>query len=235
MSKPPVIVAANAAWASILLGLSPSALSGKLAAAAILCMLTPLQSYAALLLTEIHYNGPGSGRDLDEFLELTNIGTDVFDLSGYEFTAGVDFVFPDGSSLASGESLLAVSDTIGFLAAFPSVDSFNLALVEYAGALNNSGERVALYTSTASVVFDVGYDDSAAWPQTADGLGDSLQLLPNSANGINPNAWFASTPTPGRWFNSSSPSTEEVPAPATGVLLASFLLLLVRRKYFSVI
>ncbi|MEM6300625.1 MAG: lamin tail domain-containing protein [Pseudomonadota bacterium] len=198
---------------------------GRRAAMVLLLLLVSIHSNASLVLTEIHYNGPGSGRDLDEFLELTNIGADRIDLSGYEFVAGVDFAFTSDSLLDPGESLVAVSDTQGFFSAFPSLSVLSIPLVEYSGALSNSGERIALSRRDATSVFDLRYDDSAAWPRTADGLGDSLQRLTGSGDGSNPAFWIADQPTPGLWPGLTLPPAE-VPSPPTGILLAGALLLL---------
>ncbi|HEX8312442.1 MAG TPA: lamin tail domain-containing protein, partial [Chthoniobacteraceae bacterium] len=68
---------------------------------------TPGVDYRDLRITEILYNAPGSGGALDrdyEFLELKNLGAAPLDLSGAKFTAGIDFTFPQGTSLTPGTS-----------------------------------------------------------------------------------------------------------------------------------
>ena len=70
-------------------------------------LLTCVQTKAGPILTEIHYNGPASGSDPDEFIELTNPGAQAVDLSGWHFTEGISYVFSTGAMLASTTSMRA--------------------------------------------------------------------------------------------------------------------------------
>ena len=100
---------------------------------------------AALLLTEIHYNGPTAGSDPDEFLELSNNSPAQLSLAGYRFTSGVALAFGAGVELPAWQSLVLVRDSLGFGASFPAVTA---RLLEFGGALSNSGETLTLSNST---------------------------------------------------------------------------------------
>jgi hypothetical protein len=45
---------------------------------------------------------PGADGDEFEFLELQNRGAFALDLSGVSFTAGINFAFPSGATVAPG-------------------------------------------------------------------------------------------------------------------------------------
>ena len=144
-----------------------------------------------LTVTEIHYNPagptadelaaiPGVGDDAFEFIEILNTGTQPMDLTGVELTEGVtfDFIRGDISSLAAGEYVLAVADQAAFELRYGA--GLPVAGV-YEGNLRDGGERVTLVDGRDEILFSVEYGDGRIWPQTADGVGASLELAaPNS-------------------------------------------------------
>jgi hypothetical protein len=92
----------------------------------------------------------------------------------------------------------------------------------------------------------VSYDDAGAWPRSADGDGNSLQLLPDAADVSLASSWEALPPSPGTWRGTPEgpsgpgtggedpdpepgPDSAAVPAPASLLLLAPGLLALRRR------
>ena len=138
----------------------------------------------SLRITEINYNpaSPTSAEDativgLDgddfEFVELQNAGTDSINLFGVRFTDGIDFVFDD-VNLASGERIVVVRDQAAFELRYG--DGIQIA-GEYDGGLSNGGERIAIETATGVTIFTVTYDDNDPWPEGADGVGRTLQLI----------------------------------------------------------
>jgi hypothetical protein len=167
-----------------------------------------------LRVTEVMYNPPGeeSGRDR-EFVELCNTGTNVLDLSGVRFTAGIEYVFGE-RDLAPGAYLLLVRD----LAAFSSVYPTNgLTLVgEYGGKLADGGERVRLKTAlNGAVIADFAYGDGRGWPPAADGAGHSLVPVdpaPAPASLDYGGSWRAST------YMGGSPGQVDPAAPHTIVI-----------------
>ena len=88
----------------------------------ILCLTTPDdQGYdggyiednsSDIVINEIYYNPPSEqGSDSDfEFVELYNRGTEEVNLSGYYFTQGFNYTFPDSSYIAPGEYAVLTHD-----------------------------------------------------------------------------------------------------------------------------
>jgi hypothetical protein len=116
-----------------------------------------------------------------EFIELTNIGGESINLSLVSFANGVDFTFP-GYDLAAGGYCLVVRDITVFQAKYGST----LPVVgQYAGSLNNAGERVKLLDAAGAIIHDFRYDDD--WFEVTDGSGFSLTIKdPKTAD---PNAY----------------------------------------------
>ena len=160
-----------------------------------------LNSSAAVLLAdtdviinEIHYNPCGNqGNDSNfEFVELFNSGSTTVDLSGWYFSNGITFTFPNGSSIAAGEYIVIAINA----------DSFSgngYQVFEFGGGLSNNGERIRLRDDNGNTIDDVTYDDNNGWPNEADGGCNSLELVDASSNNNNSSSWEASTgePTPG--------------------------------------
>jgi hypothetical protein len=118
--------------------------------------------------------------DSDEFeyFELTNIGLHPLDLSDLQLTIGITFDFSTApvTTLAPGAYLLLVEnvDAFNFRYGNPGVAIAG----EYAGRLDNAGERIVLQTNTGVTVHDFVYDDnSVGWHASTDGDGYSLVIL----------------------------------------------------------
>lgn len=196
---------------------------------ALLHVAVPTQG--ALLLTEIHYNGPASGTDPDEFVELSNSGIAALALAGYQFTSGISLSFAPGVSLPAGQTLVLARSESLFRSVFTS---FSGALMTFSGALSNGGETLALEDALGNELWSVSYDDGGAWPASADGSGDSLQLLASASDPMVPGNWEAAAPTPGFWSGldtgTDSQPMSAVPAP-TPLWLMLCALCLSRRAW----
>jgi len=162
-------------------------------------LISPPASAANLVISEIHYNPPGE--DDAEFIELLNTSAVSLDLSGVRFTAGLDFTFPAGATLAAGARVVLVRDAAAFTAQYGG--AVNVAGVfQSLTNLDNGGERLALLAAGGSTIAEFTYFDDAPWPNDADGRGYSLTLInpgthPDCASPLN---WRASVPlhgTPG--------------------------------------
>jgi len=140
-----------------------------------------------IVITEIMYNPPESGSDSLEFIELYNNGAAAVDMTGFEFTAGVGYVFP-AVTLNPAEYLLVAVNSDAMLS------TFGVTAYEWtSGALSNSGELIELVDAGGMFVDSVRYDDSMPWDTLADGFGPSLTLCdPGLDNGLAEN-WAAST------------------------------------------
>ncbi|MDC0300138.1 lamin tail domain-containing protein [Verrucomicrobia bacterium] len=131
---------------------------------------------ADLVLTEIMYHPAGEsledGTESLEFIELTNTGTSVIQLGNYQFSQGVEFVFPNGSSLQPGSFLLVAGDS----SAVKQHYSLQNVIGNYTGQLSNAGETIRLVDPLGETVLRFRYGTAGAWPASADGAGHSLVL-----------------------------------------------------------
>lgn len=141
----------------------------------------------AVRFTEIMYNPIGG--DAYEFIELQNVGATPADLSRCSFE-GIDYVFPSPTVLSPGGVLVLASSAnpAAFALRYPGV----LVAGYYGGALNNSGERVALIDANGRTVISVDYGTSGGWPTAANGLGSSLELTDPFGDPDDPANWRAS-------------------------------------------
>ncbi len=139
-----------------------------------------------IVITEIMYNPPESGNDSLEFIELYNNGSEAVDMTGFTFTAGVDFTFP-ALTLNPAEFVVVAGSASAML------NTFGVTAYEWSGALSNSGELIELRDAGGMFVDSVRYDDVLPWDSIADGFGPSLTFCdPGLPNGI-PDHWAAST------------------------------------------
>jgi hypothetical protein len=175
---------------------------------------------APLIISEIMYHPQDNGLingDEYEFLEIKNTGATMVNLFGMQFTAGLNYAFPAGATIAPGAHRVIARNATRFTARYPTVpllDSWGMS-----ANLENKGETLTLTDAAGRTVFSVAYRDREPWPVTPDGHGHSL--VP-----VNPNAiptphsatnWRASTQLHG------SPGADD-PAPPTLPVLVNELL-----------
>lgn len=128
-----------------------------------------------LRVTEIMYKpaAPSDAGDY-EFIEVQNIGTSTLDLSGVRFTNGIDYTFPAGTTLAPNAYLVVCRNRDAFLSRYPSAAAV-LADGVYSGALDNSGETIALTLPAPWDVHILKFRYEPDWyPATA---GDGYSLV----------------------------------------------------------
>ncbi len=144
---------------------------------------------------EIHYN-PGPAEDSTlEFVELVNTGAADVDITGWRFTEGIDYVFPSATGIRAGGCLVVCRNRARFLAHHGL--SGDGVVGDFAGRLDDNGERLVLRDGADRIADTVAYHDLAPWPENADGLGASLQrLCPDTPGGLSA-GWVGETPTPG--------------------------------------
>jgi hypothetical protein len=127
----------------------------------------------SLRISEIMYHPLNAGHPHDpntEYVELTNIGGSTVNLNLVCFTKGIDFTFPS-FELPPGGYCLVVKD----LAAFEAKYGPQLPVVgQYAGCLNNGGERIELVDAAGTLIESFEYSDN--WFDLTDGMGFSLAL-----------------------------------------------------------
>ncbi len=175
-----------------------------------------------VVLHEIMYR-PLLTNELYEFVELRNLtaaAVPLFDTNNpantWRLRKGVDFNFLPGTTIPAGGYLVVVgfdpvTDPVS-LTAFRAQYGTNMTLVgPYSGKLDNNGEELQLQKPDAPqttpgpdfglvpyIVADrVVYGDTAPWPTTPDGTGDSLKKLAGNLYGNEALNWLGGTPTPG--------------------------------------
>ena len=151
------------------------------------------QAARAIVISEIMYHPSaadeiGAGNTSLEWVEIYNEEPTVVHLSGWYFSNGVSFVFPDDVYL-NGRSYLvvcadeqAVRDKYGIT---NTIGNFNLSL-------DNGGETVELSIYGGGPICRVQYNDRNRWPQAPDGTGHSLVLVDAYDDPGAPTNWTSS-------------------------------------------
>lgn len=134
-----------------------------------------------------------------EFLEIVNPGGAAADLRGIYIDDAVRFDFAQSlldQTLAPGERLLMVANPAAFAFRYGSGHAIAGG---YSGHLANSGETITLRDADDSIIRQVSYSDSGAWPAEADGRGHSLVAITpaDPGNDMLPGYWRASTASGG--------------------------------------
>lgn len=190
---------------------------GLLAAFAL--MLQPAGAFIVVI-NEIMYHPSVAQGDI-EYIELFNDTQLAVDLSGWQFTDGVEYTFPAGTWIPAQGYIVVVSSPTVFQAAYPAV----AALGPYTGQLSNTGEEIDLRNANGGLIDTVDYNDRGRWPVAADGTGHSLSLVHSYLSNSDPEAWSISSTiggTPGQMnFPGNPPSRTVVinevhPNPAAG-------------------
>lgn len=151
-------------------------------------------SQPSIVISEIHYHPSaalqGDG-DVYEFVELLNHGSTQVDISGYQFTNGINFTFPQGSHIDGGEYIV-----IAKTAATYQNNGYQVFQIT-SGKLDNAGEELVFCDSQGAVVDSVCYNDEAPWPTKPDGDGPSLELKSPTLDNNSAVSWRASEQTGG--------------------------------------
>lgn len=137
-----------------------------------------------IVITEIMYNSPDSNTDSLDFIEIHNTSTQIVNLEGFQFTTGVNFIFPDVQLQPNGYLVIAKYDSV--IERF-----FNIPALQWSyGDLINSGELILLKDNYGFVIDSVAYDDVSPWDTLADGFGHSLTLCNPFNNNSIPESWM---------------------------------------------
>ena len=190
-----------------------------------------------LVISEIMFNPPHPGGVADpsqlEFAEIYNPTAQVVDLGDWEFN-GLNFTFATGTSLGPGQTMVVVPfdpvRDLSDISLFEAVYGLEIAssLAQYAGpysgSLDGGGERLTLQradarpqgSSTISLVVEdrVDYNDTAPWPTSPDGGGDSLHRRLSDLWAGDAASWSNGIPSPGRF----GPLVDSPMSPATQVI-----------------
>jgi len=126
---------------------------------------------------------------------------------GWQFTSGIDYVFPITTSIPANGYLIVARNPAAFTARYGTPAGVQI-LGPFANdtMLSNDGERLELSkpgdTDTLGVryyisVDAVHYKDLAPWPAAPDGLGQSLNRINNTLYGDDVTNWQSLPATPG--------------------------------------
>jgi hypothetical protein len=173
---------------------------------------------------DVPLNGTNWNNTEHEYIEIqnqSNVTVPLFDpdhaTNTWQISGAVNFTFPQGISLAAGESALLVGFDPNMdptqLTAFRgrySVPASTLILGPFAPDLPNSNGKIELLAPATPITSGgnagsvpyflqdtLNYRDSYPWNAGADGIGFSLNRIQNSSFGDDPANWSASAPTPG--------------------------------------
>ena len=126
----------------------------------------------ALTISEVMYHSSTAAASGDEFIEIYNENVDPVDLSGYSICNGINFVFPRGTYLDGHSYLVVCADEAVIRDRYGITNTIG----NWAGSLDNSGERIEICNTGGKVVVEMRYNDRGKWPVGADGTGHTLAL-----------------------------------------------------------
>ena len=102
-------------------------------------------------------------------------------------TAAISFVFPAGTVLNPGETVIITKD----LTKYPSLTLRKFLWTS--GKLANEGERVVYKTAAGEIINEFTYLPTAPWPTAANGGGSYLKLKTTNLDNSKPENWEAAT------------------------------------------
>ncbi|MGY8690060.1 MAG: lamin tail domain-containing protein, partial [Verrucomicrobiales bacterium] len=123
-----------------------------------------------LRISEIMYHPQNA--DL-EFIELTNTGSETLSLTGVRFTAGIEFVFTDGT-LEPGACVVLANNPEAFGAHYGKAVS---VAGTYSGKLSNGGETLELSLPKPANMAIQRFKYNDKWYSETDGGGRSLTII----------------------------------------------------------
>jgi hypothetical protein len=180
-----------------------------------------------IVINEIMYNSGTDDPDT-EYIELHNIedynvtlqvyDPCITDYVPWQFTKGIEYIFPLGTTIPANGYLIVAKDTSQFTTRYGSMPPGVLVKGPFAGGtkLSNDGENVEIsmpgdvdpcepniryYIRIDNVIYSDGshhenFPGLDPWPREADGDG-SLQRINPNLYGNDVNNWYADSPTPG--------------------------------------
>ena len=133
---------------------------------------------SVVTINEIHYHPALVGEA--EWVELHNQMAVRVDVSGWSFTEGIDFTFPEGSVMEPGDYWVLSSNP-----SHASLSGVAQVVGPFAGMLSNGGETLQLRNRHGRIMDELDYGDGEKWPEAADGGGVSLSKIdPEKASGL---------------------------------------------------
>lgn len=159
------------------------------------------------VISEVHHS-PISGASAEEFIELYNGGKTPLDLSSWEFTSGVSFTFPQGTTIPPGGYLVLARDAARLRQLRPSLGPGEVT-GDFQGKLDGRGERLVLSRpvtvraasgqneTVLAAVSEARYVPASRWHHWSDKGGSTLELTDTRADPILAANWADSDETGG--------------------------------------
>jgi len=144
-----------------------------------------------LVINEIHYD-PDVKTDLAEYVELLNITDEALDLSGWYFSRGMTYRFPDGSVIAPRGFVVLAEHADKFVARFGFAPDG-----QFTGKLRNEGDDLRLRNAVDELIDSVDYQLGFPWPTVGDPPDRSIQLIHPAMENDLGGTWRGAEPTPG--------------------------------------
>jgi len=147
-----------------------------------------------IIINEVNYRSVQNQEDI-EFIELYNNDVAAVDISGWTLSNGIDYTFPNGTSLAAGAYIVVASDIGDYAGRFSSA-----ALGPFQRKLSNRGDKVKIVDRYCTKIDEVDYESWKEWPNVRylnNGNSPiSIQKINPSLPGQHGGSWAAGVPTP---------------------------------------
>ncbi len=124
---------------------------------------------STVVFNELMYN-PREDDDSGEWVELYNQLNVDMDISDWRLEGGVDFRFPDGTTVP-GRGFIVVAASPNSLA---DLTDGAEVLGPFSGSLSNGGEEIRLINNDQRLMNTIDYGDGGKWPVGPDGGGVTL-------------------------------------------------------------
>ena len=118
---------------------------------------------------------------------MCNRNPSPVNLSGWQFTQGIEYTFPEGSVLEAGGHLVLSENPATLQTVFSAA-----SLGPYRGRLANDGEKLVLRDQQDGIVDEVEYGGEFPWPLEG-GSGGSIELIHPALDNNLGGSWRAST------------------------------------------
>ncbi|MFT7640639.1 MAG: hypothetical protein ACI9G1_002383, partial [Pirellulaceae bacterium] len=128
---------------------------------------------------------PLEGSNQTEWVELYNQMSVDMDLSGWQISGGIEYTFPDGTTLGGGEYAVVAADPV----ALELTTGLNGVFGPFNGSLNNNGETLELINANDRYMDLLTYSDGGRFPVAPDGSGVTLTKLKGHSDAQVPESW----------------------------------------------
>ena len=154
-----------------------------------ICMFSesvPVKVKSQVVINEINYNSSDDFNPSD-WIELYNSKSTTIDVSNWQIKDNNDnhvFVIPEGTQIEANGYLVIVKNEMNFVSVFPNIP--------YIGELSfgfGQIDAVRLFNSVEKLMDEVYYNFETPWPNCANGIGNTLELISPDLDNSLPESW----------------------------------------------